>query len=168
MSEKKSFFEVLVVMLFGSGGIAALAFGQTGMIPYLHPVATTPAPAHHATCSPGAACSCGARAFGQTSCLADGSRTCVCPVMSSVELPPPKRTATTVVAPPPPSPEQAVAACCAALTQNARLAPEPTRTYTLQAAAVCNSAKAWNAPYPAVISAVSTALRGAGLPDKCL
>jgi hypothetical protein len=50
-------------------------------------------------------------------------------------------------------------ACCKALEQNAASAPEPNKTYMLQAAAGCKVAAA-----AGQTGAVQAALRGAGLP----
>jgi hypothetical protein len=57
--------------------------------------------------------------------------------------------------------------CCAALTQNAQSAPEPNKTYMLQAAAVCNGAAAAGQASGAVTGAITAALRGAGMPTAC-
>lgn len=55
--------------------------------------------------------------------------------------------------------------CCSALTQNAQSAPEPNKTYMLQAAAICNAAVGASGAIPA--GAISAALRGAGMPTAC-
>jgi len=57
--------------------------------------------------------------------------------------------------------------CCAALTQNAQSAPEPNKTYMLQAAAVCNGAAAAGQASGAALGAINAALRGAGMPPGC-
>jgi hypothetical protein len=57
--------------------------------------------------------------------------------------------------------------CCAALTQNAQSAPEPNKTYMLQAAAVCNGAAAAGQASGAAFGMISAALRGAGMPTAC-
>jgi hypothetical protein len=57
--------------------------------------------------------------------------------------------------------------CCAALTQNAASAPEPTRTYMLQAAAMCTAAAATGKDKQSIVGVLSGALKGAGLPVAC-
>ncbi|MGC4090495.1 MAG: hypothetical protein QM756_21995 [Polyangiaceae bacterium] len=57
--------------------------------------------------------------------------------------------------------------CCSALTQNAQSAPEPNKTYMLQAAAVCNAAAGAGQASGAAFGAISAALRGAGMPTAC-
>lgn len=57
--------------------------------------------------------------------------------------------------------------CCSALTQNAASAPEPNKTYMLQAAAVCNAAVGAGQASGTAFSAITAALRGAGLPTAC-
>lgn len=57
-----------------------------------------------------------------------------------------------------------IAACCAALEQNAQSAPEPNKTYMLQAAAFCKSQGAAN---PAIVGMLQGMLKGAGLPASC-
>jgi hypothetical protein len=57
--------------------------------------------------------------------------------------------------------------CCSALTQNAQSAPEPNKTYMLQAAAVCNGAAAAGQASGAAFGMISAALRGAGMPTAC-
>jgi hypothetical protein len=57
--------------------------------------------------------------------------------------------------------------CCSALTQNAANAPEPNKTYMLQAAAVCNAAAGAGQASGAAFGAISAALRGAGMPTAC-
>ncbi|HET9956282.1 MAG TPA: acyltransferase [Polyangiaceae bacterium] len=58
-------------------------------------------------------------------------------------------------------------ACCSALTQNAQSAPEPNKTYMLQAAAVCNAAAGAGQASGAILGSISAALRGAGMPPAC-
>jgi hypothetical protein len=57
--------------------------------------------------------------------------------------------------------------CCAALSQNANLAPEPTKTYMLQAAAMCSALAAQGRDKAAVGGILLGALRGAGMPASC-
>jgi hypothetical protein len=57
--------------------------------------------------------------------------------------------------------------CCAALTQNAASAPEPTRTYMLQAAAMCTAAAASGKDKQSIMGVLTGALKGAGLPVAC-
>jgi len=57
-----------------------------------------------------------------------------------------------------------IAACCAALEQNAANAPEPNKTYMLQAAAFC---KAQGGSNPAIVGMLQGMLKGAGLPASC-
>lgn len=57
--------------------------------------------------------------------------------------------------------------CCAALRQNANLAPEPTKSYMLQAAATCEAAAAAGQSATAALGAISGMLRGAGMPAAC-
>ncbi len=57
--------------------------------------------------------------------------------------------------------------CCAALAQNAQSAPEPNKTYLLQAAAVCNAAAGAGQAAGPAMSMISSALRGAGMPTAC-
>ena len=57
--------------------------------------------------------------------------------------------------------------CCAALTQNAASAPEPTRTYMLQAAAMCTAAAASGKDKQSIVGVLTGALKGAGLPVAC-
>lgn len=57
--------------------------------------------------------------------------------------------------------------CCAALQQNAVNAPEPTRTYMLQAAAVCSAAVAQGQDKSSITAALTNALKGAGMPVAC-
>ena len=55
--------------------------------------------------------------------------------------------------------------CCTALTQNAQSAPEPNKTYMLQAAAICNAMVGASGALPS--GAITAALRGAGMPTAC-
>jgi hypothetical protein len=57
--------------------------------------------------------------------------------------------------------------CCAALTQNAASAPEPTRTYMIQAAAMCSAAAAQGKDKASITGVITGALKGAGLPVAC-
>jgi hypothetical protein len=57
--------------------------------------------------------------------------------------------------------------CCAALMQNANSAPEPTKTYMLQAAAVCQSAAAAGQGMASAGGMIAAALKGAGMPAVC-
>jgi hypothetical protein len=57
--------------------------------------------------------------------------------------------------------------CCAALTQNAANAPEPTRTYMVQAAAMCSAAAAQGKDKASIMGVITGALKGAGLPVAC-
>jgi hypothetical protein len=56
--------------------------------------------------------------------------------------------------------------CCTALTQNAASAPEPTKTYMLQAAAICKAAVA-GGNTSGLAGTLSAMLRGAGMPSSC-
>jgi hypothetical protein len=60
-----------------------------------------------------------------------------------------------------------LAKCCSALSQNAQSAPEPNKTYMLQAAAVCKGAAAAGQASGAAFGAITAALRGAGMPTAC-
>lgn len=62
---------------------------------------------------------------------------------------------------------QSLAKCCAALASNAELAPEPNKTYLKAAAATCSGAVAAGQSQGAVLSMVSAALKGAGMPASC-
>ena len=57
-----------------------------------------------------------------------------------------------------------IAACCKALMQNAQSAPEPTKTYMLQAGALCQASQGAGR---AALGPVLAALRGAGVPAAC-
>jgi hypothetical protein len=57
--------------------------------------------------------------------------------------------------------------CCAALKQNANLAPEPTKTYMLQAAAMCDAAAASGQGMQSALGMIAGALRGAQMPANC-
>lgn len=107
------------------------------------------------------------------------------------EPPPPLPSASPATTPPPPSapielvPEEPLAApsasasaapvkkggaspslakCCSALTQNAASAPEPNKTYMLQAAQICQAAVATGAPN--VLTRISSLL-GVNTPTAC-
>ncbi len=56
--------------------------------------------------------------------------------------------------------------CCKALQQNANSAPEPTRTYMIQAAAACQLL-AGQGQGKGALAPVIAALRGAGMPASC-
>lgn len=60
-----------------------------------------------------------------------------------------------------------LSACCAALAQNANLAPEPTKTYMMQAAAMCNAAAGAGQGLGSVAGMISGALKGAAMPAAC-
>jgi hypothetical protein len=62
---------------------------------------------------------------------------------------------------------QSLAKCCAALASNAALAPSPNKEYLQAAAQACSIAVGAGASNAAVLSAVSGALRGAGMPASC-
>src|SRR6187402_2042653 len=66
------------------------------------------------------------------------------------------------------APAQSFAKCCAALTQNAASAPEPNKTYLLQAAGACNSAVAAGKGGTSIVGAIQGLLRGVGMPSACL
>ena len=57
--------------------------------------------------------------------------------------------------------------CCAALKQNAESAPEPTKTYMLQAAAQCSALAAAGQGKDGALAIVQRVLRGASLPAGC-
>jgi hypothetical protein len=57
-----------------------------------------------------------------------------------------------------------ITACCKALMQNAQSAPEPTKTYMLQAGAMCTATQGAGR---AALGPVLAALRGAGVPAAC-
>ncbi len=57
-----------------------------------------------------------------------------------------------------------IAACCAALEQNAANAPEPNKTYMMQAAAFCKSQGGAN---PAFVGILQGILKTANLPTTC-
>ena len=57
--------------------------------------------------------------------------------------------------------------CCAALKQNANLAPEPTKTYMMQAAAMCDAAAATGQGMQSALGMIAGALRGAQMPANC-
>jgi len=60
-----------------------------------------------------------------------------------------------------------LSACCAALSQNSTMAPEPTKTYMVQAAAMCQALAAQGKDKAAVGGMLLGALRGAGMPAAC-
>jgi hypothetical protein len=60
-----------------------------------------------------------------------------------------------------------LAPCCAALQQNATMAPEPTKTYMVQAAAFCSAAAAQGQDRAAAMGMILGMLKGAGLPAAC-
>jgi hypothetical protein len=62
---------------------------------------------------------------------------------------------------------QSLSKCCAALASNAALAPSPNKEYLQAAAQACSIAVGAGASNAAVLSAVSGALRGAGMPASC-
>ncbi len=62
---------------------------------------------------------------------------------------------------------QSLAKCCAALASNAALAPSPNKEYLLAAAQACSIAVGAGQSNSAVLSAVSGALKGAGMPGSC-
>jgi hypothetical protein len=62
---------------------------------------------------------------------------------------------------------QTLAKCCAALASNAALAPSPNKEYLLAAAQACSIAVGAGQSNAAVLSAVSGALKGAGMPASC-
>lgn len=57
-----------------------------------------------------------------------------------------------------------ISACCKALMQNAQSAPEPTKTYMLQAGAMCQASQGAGR---AALGPILAALRGAGIPAAC-
>jgi len=58
-------------------------------------------------------------------------------------------------------------ACCSALAQNATMAPEPTKTYMVQAAAMCSALAAQGKDKSAIGGMLMSALKGAGMPAAC-
>jgi hypothetical protein len=60
-----------------------------------------------------------------------------------------------------------IKACCQALQQNSASAPEPNATYMKQAAATCFAMAGTGAGQASILSAISGALRGAGMPSVC-
>jgi hypothetical protein len=60
-----------------------------------------------------------------------------------------------------------LSACCAALAQNSTMAPEPTKTYMVQAAALCQAAAAQGKDKAAAMGLILGALKGAGVPTAC-
>jgi hypothetical protein len=73
------------------------------------------------------------------------------------EIPAPSASAS--VTPPKTGSTSSLKKCCAALRQNAASAPEPNKTYMLNAATACDMG--------ASIGALGGLLRGAGLPAAC-
>ena len=57
--------------------------------------------------------------------------------------------------------------CCAALRQNAANAPPPTKDYMIYAAGLCDMAAAQGKDKASVVSQLTAALKGAGLPADC-
>lgn len=60
-----------------------------------------------------------------------------------------------------------LSACCSALQQNSASAPEPTKTYMMQAAALCKAVAAQGGNKSAFGGMLMGALRGAGVPLAC-
>lgn len=60
-----------------------------------------------------------------------------------------------------------LAACCTALRQNAVSAPEPNKGYMTYAAGICDMAAAQGKDKASIVSAIRSALKGAGLPADC-
>jgi hypothetical protein len=60
-----------------------------------------------------------------------------------------------------------LAACCKALRQNAVSAPEPNKGYMTYAAGICDLAATQGKDKASIVSAIRTALKGAGLPADC-
>jgi hypothetical protein len=60
-----------------------------------------------------------------------------------------------------------LAPCCAALAQNSTMAPEPTKTYMVQAAALCQAAAAQGQDKAVAMGMILGALKGAGIPTAC-
>jgi hypothetical protein len=56
--------------------------------------------------------------------------------------------------------------CCAALRQNAASAPEPNKTYMLNAAGMCDGMAA-SGQTGSIAGAIQGMLRGAGMPSAC-
>ena len=83
------------------------------------------------------------------------------PIELLPEAPPPEPTASATATPTKTggSSGSSIKKCCAALRQNAESAPEPNKTYMLQAAAVCDAG--------AQMPAITSMLKGAGLPTAC-
>ena len=72
---------------------------------------------------------------------------------------PPAPSASASAAPPKTGTTSSLKKCCSALRQNAASAPEPNKTYMLTAAQACDMG--------AGIPALSSMLRGAGMPAAC-
>lgn len=60
-----------------------------------------------------------------------------------------------------------LSACCSALQQNSASAPEPTKTYMMQAAQLCKAVAAQGGNKSAFGGMLMNALRGAGVPVAC-
>jgi hypothetical protein len=60
-----------------------------------------------------------------------------------------------------------LSACCAALRQNAANLPEPSKGYTVTAAAACEAANGSGSPAGAFLGTLTGLLRGAPLPPAC-
>lgn len=83
------------------------------------------------------------------------------------ELPAPSASASASAPRPGGGSASSLKKCCSALTQNAQSAPEPNKTYMLQAAAVCNAAAGAGQASGAALAPINAALRGAGMPTAC-
>ncbi|MFO7180151.1 MAG: hypothetical protein DIU78_015740 [Pseudomonadota bacterium] len=81
------------------------------------------------------------------------------PIELLPEAPPPEPTASTTPTKTGGSGGSSLKKCCSALRQNAEHAPEPNKTYMLQAAALCDAG--------AQMPAITSMLKGAGLPAAC-
>jgi len=57
--------------------------------------------------------------------------------------------------------------CCAALSQNATMQAEPTKSYMMQAAAMCQAFAAQGKDKAALGGMLMTVLKGAGMPTAC-
>lgn len=64
-------------------------------------------------------------------------------------------------------PASSMMACCNALESNAKLAPEPNKSYFLQAAGVCKAMAGAGQSGGPVLAAIRGALQGAGMPVAC-
>ena len=65
------------------------------------------------------------------------------------------------------APSESLANCCAALKQNAASAPEPTKTYMLQAAQQCEAAASIGQGKDGALAVIRGVLKGASLPAGC-